>query len=449
MLDETSLSKTDLSKKDWIDVHREGRQLNSLPTSLISKFLEIAPERILSNNKSYKGAYQRHIVIVVFDDFLKLHNYKIINYVGICDNDYYALKKEDIEISPDKFKRCITEGYMFVARKDFKFVLEFDKLYGNETWGMNLFYRPEDEEKTLQFLTDLEKYAKDNNYLKNAKVNPELEHIKITTRYSWNDIILPDKVTKEIITNVDNLFNNIDKYKNMGVKFKRGIILQGVPGTGKTMIGKVLCQTTKCSFLWVTPRFLTRSIDVASVCELARELAPTILFLEDIDLYGGSRATTDNRGILGELMNQLDGIVENDYIVVVATTNNVEHVEKALRNRPGRFDRIIEIPKPETNERLRLLKLYTKDYDTTKLNFNSIVKHTEGYTGAHIRELINVAVIDAVDSSSKGTTKVVLKHSYFQNNFSKVKYKEMRPLGFTPRRDEEDDCDEPIPSRFD
>ena len=279
-----------------------------------------------------------------------------------------------------------------------------------------------------------------------------MSHIDLKNIYSWDDIVLPNKIIKEIKTNVDNLFNNIDKYKNLGVKFKRGIILQGAPGTGKTMIGKILCHTAKCSFIWVTPRFLTRSDHVAQVCTLARALSPTILFLEDIDLYGGNRNVSDNRGILGELMNQLDGLIENEYVVVIATTNNVEHVETALRNRPGRFDRVIEIPKPSPKERKRLLELYTKDYDASNVDFDSVVKHSKGYTGAHMKELVTAALIEAIDSDSKLGGKILLTNGQFDKNFDKVKNKDIKPVGFTtPKNDDEnyddddDDGDENVP----
>lgn len=435
----------DFSKDDWIEIHRKSRWQHSLQTFLISEFLGISSKDILSSSKDYESDYYKNLIAVVFENFLKKHNYKIEKCVGVSENDYYSLKKHDIEISPGKFKRCITEGFMFIIHEDYKFILEFDTLYGHEKWGMNLFYAQKDEEKTLSFLTDLEKYAEDNNYLKNAKISPDLSHIEIKTKYTWDDIILPDKVIKEIKTNVDNLFSNINKYKDIGIKFKRGIILQGVPGTGKTMIGKILCQTTNCSFIWVTTRFLSRSSDVAQVCKLARSLSPTILFLEDIDLYGSSRNVTDNRGILGELMNQLDGLIENEYVVVIATTNNVEHVENALRNRPGRFDRIIEIPKPRPKERRKLLKLYTKDYNVSKVDFDRIVTHSKGFTGAHMRELVTAAVIDAIDSDSKLGNKLILTNKHFGENFAKVKAKEIKPVGFGAPRVSEDDEDYPLP----
>ena len=436
------------SKDDWIDIHRKSRWHNSLQISLISEFLGISSKDILSSVKEYNSEYYKNLIAVVFEDFLNTYNYKIEKYIGIAENDYYALKKQDIEISPGKFKRCITEGYMFITHKDYKFILEFDTLYGHDKWGMNLFYAYKDEEKTLSFLTNLEKYAEDNNYLKNAKISPNLSHIDIKNKYSWDDIVLPSKLVKEIKTNVDNLFNNIDKYKSIGVKFKRGIILQGVPGTGKTMIGKILCHTAKCSFIWVTPRFLSRSDDVAQVCKLARVLSPTILFLEDIDLYGGSRNVSDNRGILGELMNQLDGLIENEYVVVIATTNNVEHVEKALRNRPGRFDRIIEIPKPRSKERRKLLELFTKNYDVSNVDFDNIIQNSKGFTGAHMQELVTAAVIEAIDSGSKSGKKLILTNEHFGENFDKIKDKDIKPVGFTTPRDydEDDDDDDPIGS---
>ena len=117
-----------------------------------------------------------------------------------------------------------------------------------------------------------------------------------------------------------------------------------------------------------------------AIFRLARELAPTILILEDIDLYGEEREVARDAERLGELMNELDGMVDNKEIIVFATTNNLIKVEKALQSRPGRFDRIYKIMNPDFDGRLKILKhfvnkVYTKDYNPTTKRYRGRPKH--------------------------------------------------------------------------
>lgn len=437
-----------LTKQNWIDIRRESAWYNELRTDIMSKFLKCKSKRLLATYKKYEGAYNKNVTVVCLEDFLKENGYNVVEHIGLTDSDYCALHKEDIELKPGVYKRCIVEGLVFLERKKHRFVLEFQESYNRDDWHISLTYRPEDEKLTLEFLTKLEQYAKDHNYLKKTKIDPSLEHIKLPTKYTWEDVILPDKVKTEVQDNIDTLFKNIDVYKKTGICFKRGVILQGVPGTGKTLIGKVLCQTCDCSFIWVTPKYLTKADHISSVCRLARAIAPSILFLEDIDLYGEDRQVTRDKSILGELMNQLDGLIENEYVVVVATTNEIKHVEKALRNRPGRFDRIIEIPKPDTKCRLQLLELFTKDYKLKNVDLQKIAKSTDGLTGAHMKELVMIAVISAIEGGSiTKAKKVVLTEKHFRKNISKVKAKKIQALGFKPTP--ETDSEEYVPSRFD
>jgi len=423
----------DLTKEDWIKVHRESSWYNDLRINLFAKFLQIDSKKVLSTHKKYEGSYHKNITVACFEDFLKENGYIIVDNLGIEGNDYFPLRKEDIEIRPGVFKRCITEGLIFLEKDSHRCILEFETVYGRDAWHANIYYDPDRESDTLKFLTDLEEYSNEHNYLKNAKIDPSLKHIKIATKYTWDDVILTREIREEIQKNVDNLFANIDIYKQAKLTFKRGIILQGLPGTGKTLIGKMLCQTCNCSFVWVTPKFLTRADDIAAVCQLVRSISPAILFLEDIDLYGEHRDDSRDRSILGELMNQLDGLIENEFVVVIATTNDVESIEKALQNRPGRFDRIIELPIPNLDCRIRLLELYTKSYIKKNINLKSVAKHIDKFSSAHVKELVNTAVIAAIDEKSiDASNKIILTNEHFKGNIEKVRGIKIEPtLGFT------------------
>jgi ATP-dependent 26S proteasome regulatory subunit len=178
----------------------------------------------------------------------------------------------------------------------------------------------------------------------------------------------------------------------LGVKARRGLILSGPPGTGKTLLGKVLADTLDVSFMWVTPRHIANPQSFADILMVARFVSPVVVFLEDLDLFAGERESGGGTG-LGELMNQLDGAAENQDIVVIATTNHLDVVEKALRNRPGRFDRVLEFgPLDEPNRRRMVTRLLEKAA-VTAADIEQLVAASKDYTGAQVQELINTVYI--------------------------------------------------------
>jgi len=437
-------------KEDWHDIYRTQHWHSSLDNSEVADFLGADKKRIFRVYKEYRGKYWKNIIAVSFEDFLAENQYTKVDQYGVGDQDYFFLKKEDIELKPGVFKRCTTEGTIFLEGHGQKFILELGDTFRREDfWELTLFYRSEAEKEALKLLEDLEAFAKAHSYLKGAKIEPNLSHIPTDSQYDWNSVILPELTKKEIQLNVGNLINDLPIYEKNNIKFKRGLILKGVPGTGKTLIGKVICNTAPCTFIWVTPAYLGNSASVKFVCNLARELSPAVLFLEDIDLYGEDRRMNSNANLLGELMNQLDGLIENHYVIVIATTNKVDEIESALRNRPGRFDRILDVPPPDYEGRVKMLELYTKNFKLKGVEIESIAKKIDKYTGAHVRELVTTAVMAAIDEKSLDEAGiVVLKPEHFVSNIEKVRNKKIEPvMGFgkpSKNLSLDDDGEDPI-----
>jgi ATP-dependent 26S proteasome regulatory subunit len=177
---------------------------------------------------------------------------------------------------------------------------------------------------------------------------------------------------------------------------RRGLILAGPPGTGKTLLGKVLADTLNVSFLWVSPRHVRNATSFQEIMSLARFVAPVVVFLEDLDLFAEEREGNKWMG-LGELMNQLDGAVDNEDIVTIATTNRLDVIEKALRNRPGRFDRIVEIGALDERCRRELFAKLLSRSSISDGEMAHLISATTDYTGAQIQELANTIYILAVD----------------------------------------------------
>ena len=163
---------------------------------------------------------------------------------------------------------------------------------------------------------------------------------------------------------------------------------------------------------------------------LARDLAPTILILEDIDLFGTDRDDTAQNVELGKLMNQLDGMVENHEIVVIATTNRLEKVEKALQNRPGRFDRVYEIPIPDFRTRIKLIAHFISNIpnEVTHEHIEMLAERFAGYSAAYLKELVNSGFAQAI---MRDNQKPILRFKDMDSMVDILKHKKDRaPVGF-------------------
>jgi len=247
------------------------------------------------------------------------------------------------------------------------------------------------------FLDLWKTFTQAHNYLRGRAFFADGEIIARQRAYGWDDIVLAEEVKRTIRTHIGGFLRNRGRLKALGVKPRRGLILEGPPGTGKTLLGKVLADTLDdVSFIWVSPRHIKNPADFDDILQVARFVAPTVLFFEDLDLFGEDR---DGHGgmALGELMNQLDGAVDNEDIVTIATTNRLEVVEKALRNRPGRFDRVLTLDEMDAPCRRRMLARLLAKADVSDEDMAFLVSATKGYTGAQMTELANTLFILAVE----------------------------------------------------
>jgi len=239
-------------------------------------------------------------------------------------------------------------------------------------------------------------FTQDHNYLRGQAFFADGEVITRQRRYSWDDILLPWEVRRAVETHVQGFLRNRRRLRGLGVKGRRGLILAGPPGTGKTLLGKVLADTLDCSFLWVSPRHIESPKSFQEILKVARFVSPTVLFLEDLDIYAVDRDAHGWLG-LGELLNQMDGAVDNEDLVTIATTNRLEVIEKALRNRPGRFDRVLRLEEMDEACRRRMLERLLAKAAVLPEDLDRLVSETAGYTGAQVEELSNTIIIFAVD----------------------------------------------------
>jgi AAA+ superfamily predicted ATPase len=276
-------------------------------------------------------------------------------------------------------------------------------------------------------------WIKNNHHLKGKKVKPDGSFLKNSKKYTFEDIVLSQEIMTEIEENVLDFFQNRETYIQNGLPRKRGLILYGEPGTGKTLLGKVLCSQIDCTFIWVTPSKMTLPIEVAHLFEMARELSPTIIFMEDLDFYASNRSEYGggNVRILGEILNQMDGFEENGDVVVIATTNEIESIEPALKDRPSRFDRLLELTSPDLKGRIKLLKRLLQNQNGVDGSIEEVAHKIDGFNGAHIHELVILAKKESLKLGDVDNQSIAqLNMDHLEAAIRKMKKKKELIMGF-------------------
>jgi transitional endoplasmic reticulum ATPase len=242
---------------------------------------------------------------------------------------------------------------------------------------------------------------------------------KTGPRLTWDDLILPAK-TKRELRQMQLVIENPAAAKELGVDPPTGILLKGPPGTGKTTIARVLASEAKVKFYTITPAdvnnmFVGQSEKrVKDLFERARETAPSIIFIDEIDALlparaGGMAVHSDK--VVNQFLQEMDGMTPNGRVFVVGATNRADMLDPALL-RGGRLSREIEIPLPERDARRSLIGLFTKTVKLSEdVDLDKLAEDTEGRSGADLKALVNEAGLQALiriaDSADEGTERVL------------------------------------------
>jgi len=220
---------------------------------------------------------------------------------------------------------------------------------------------------------------------------------KEVPKVSWDDIVISEKVKKDIRLNSIEFLSN-PKYSASGI-MKRGMIMYGPPGTGKTSVVKAIfgeLEGKKVSRIYVTAESF-KQMSVGNLFEFFTYLGPSVLAFEDIDLVSGNRDIHTSSNLLGDLLTNLDGMrKQNDPLVVIASTNKIDMMDSALANRPQRFDRKVELGLP-TSEHLKIMYFKHLGKDVT----NEITDLSKNFTGSHVVETCNTARILAMNEGKE------------------------------------------------
>ena len=250
----------------------------------------------------------------------------------------------------------------------------------------------------------------------NAKV-----YVQSTEGIHFSDVAGEDEA-KESLAEIVYYLHNTDKYSEVGASMPKGLLLVGPPGTGKTMLAKAVAGEADVPFFSISgSEFIEMFVGmgaskVRDLFQQAKEKAPCIVFIDEIDTIGKKRdgqmgGNDEREQTLNQLLTEMDGFEGNAGVIILAATNRPESLDPAL-TRPGRFDRRIPVELPDLQGREAILKVHAKKIKVSEgVNFHTIARMASGASGAELANIINEAALRAVRNGRKAVNQSDLEES--------------------------------------
>ena len=343
--------------------------------SLFTKFLDCQVKHIYVNSYDIPspliGTYLEAISVVTAG--LIIDDTRRFSYEGKespPSRDYIQLNSRDR-------KRFLVDGSEYCHENDMPLIKDFSP--GWRGLQFSIVTSMTNEAKSDEIMNAIHLEADNNHMLRGEKFALSGEFLS-STDDAWDGLVLNNK-DKQAITKSMEITSKADGNS-------RGLLFVGPPGTGKTKTGRTIMNDTKHTFIWLSTRDFTYGWPetiLRLAFNMARKLAPTVLFMEDVDSY----LDTDL------LKTELDGLKQNKGIMTILTTNHPEKLPKALLDRPGRFHHVILFDLPDEGQRRQMFKLWAGEIE--KAILDKLIDATDGFSGAHINHLIEYSKIISED----------------------------------------------------
>ena len=251
----------------------------------------------------------------------------------------------------------------------------------------------------------------------NAKV-----YVKSSTGIKFSDVAGEDEA-KDLLTEIVDYLHNPQKYREIGASMPKGALLVGPPGTGKTLLAKAVAGEAEVPFFSISgSEFVEMFVGmgaskVRDLFRQAKEKAPCIVFIDEIDAIGQKRNSGNLGGndereqTLNQLLTEMDGFEGNTGVIILAATNRPDSLDPAL-TRPGRFDRRVPVELPDLKGREEILKVHAKKVALAPgIDFNTVARMASGASGAELANIVNEAALRAVRAGRKSVTQADLEES--------------------------------------
>lgn len=308
-------------------------------------------------------------------------------------------------------RECLRVGVVLLTRDDARTVLLLhgpDSEYGREDVSVEILST--DPEAGRALAAELRAQALDLNVYRGQLVSfghsmfgerGSLLRFHERPRMTPDELILPEGTFADVRRQVVGVARNSDRLRAAGQHLKRGVLLYGPPGVGKTHTLRYLfSELTGTTVVQLTGETLSA---IRQACSIARALQPSMIVVEDVDLIAQER---DHYGgespLLFTLLNEMDGLDEDADVVFLLTTNRADLLEPALAARPGRVDQAVHIALPDRESRRRLIELYRGSLDIDLGRIEEVLDRTEGVTASFLKELLRRAAVFAAERTPDG-----------------------------------------------
>ena len=402
---------------------QEVKQPNKKP--FIFYYLIALVAIMLINSLLVPQIVQRAVKEVDYNTFMQMTYDKQIDEVQVQDNQIVFTAKDDKTIyktglmdDPDRTQRLYDSGARFSSEivEEASPILSF-----LISWLLpliiiigfgQLMYR----QMAKKAGGDSMMFGMGGMGKSNAKV-----YVKSSNGIKFTDVAGEDEA-KENLTEIVEYLHDPDKYKEIGASMPKGILLVGPPGTGKTMLAKAVAGEANVPFFSMSgSEFVEMFVGmgaskVRDLFKQAKEKAPCIVFIDEIDAIGKKRdgqigGNDEREQTLNQLLTEMDGFEGNNGVIILAATNRPESLDPALL-RPGRFDRRVPVELPDLKGREEILKVHARKIKVAdNVDFNKIARMASGASGAELANIVNEAALRAVRDGRKFATQADLEES--------------------------------------
>jgi transitional endoplasmic reticulum ATPase len=267
-----------------------------------------------------------------------------------------------------------------------------------------------------------------NGAMKDIQPSAMREIFLEPTNTSWADVGGIDDAKQEIKETIEWPLKNPGRFKEMGIKPPKGVLLYGPPGTGKTLLARAVASESEANFINIRgPELLSKWVGesekaVRETFRKARQVAPSIVFFDELDALaparGGDEGTRVAERVVNQILTEMDGLIELEGVVVIGATNRPDIIDPALL-RPGRFDRLVYVNPPTQDGRIGIFKIHTKTMPIAEdVDFKELSALTENYVGGDIEAVCREAAMLALRENFEAK---IVEMRHFRDAIKKVK----------------------------